>query len=81
MEIAEKFLERELAFLRERGIEIRSSPDVVRFLVRKGFHPKLGARPMRDTIERLVGEFVGQRLLRCEEPEPRILNADALSRH
>ena len=63
MEIAEKFLERELAFLRERGIEIRSSPDVVPFLVRKGFHPKLGARPMRDAIERLVGEFVSHRLL------------------
>ncbi|MBL9139458.1 MAG: hypothetical protein JNK85_26550, partial [Verrucomicrobiales bacterium] len=38
-------------------------PEVMGFLVRKGFHPKLGARPMRDTIERLVGEAIAARLL------------------
>jgi len=56
MEIAEKFLERELAFLLERDIEIRSRRDVLPTLVRKGFYPKRGARPMRDTLERLVGD-------------------------
>jgi ATP-dependent Clp protease ATP-binding subunit ClpA len=33
------------------------------FLVRKGFHPKLGARPMRDAVEKLVGDAVSECLL------------------
>lgn len=63
MEIAQKFLRQELEFLREQGIELEAGPEVLPFLVRKGFHPKLGARPMRDTVERFVGEVVGRRLL------------------
>lgn len=63
MEIAGKFLQRELEFLRERGIELEAEPEVLPFLVRQGFHAKLGARPMRDTVERLVGEVVGGLLL------------------
>jgi ATP-dependent Clp protease ATP-binding subunit ClpA len=31
--------------------------------VRKGFHPKLGARPMRDAVEKLVGDAVAECLL------------------
>jgi ATP-dependent Clp protease ATP-binding subunit ClpA len=31
--------------------------------VRKGFHPKLGARPMRDAVEKLVGDAVSECLL------------------
>ena len=33
------------------------------FSVRKGFHPKLGARPMRDAVEKLVGDAVSECLL------------------
>jgi ATP-dependent Clp protease ATP-binding subunit ClpA len=36
---------------------------VLPFLVRKGFHPKLGARPMRDAVEKLVGDAVAESLL------------------
>jgi len=36
---------------------------VLPFLVRKGFHPKLGARPMRDAVEKLVGDAVSECLL------------------
>jgi ATP-dependent Clp protease ATP-binding subunit ClpA len=64
LEIARKFLEGELAFLENRGHRLTVKPEVMGFLVRKGFHPKLGARPMRDTIERLVGEAIAARLLR-----------------
>jgi hypothetical protein len=42
------------------GDDVGASPA---FLVRKGFHPKLGARPMRDTIERLIGDAITERLL------------------
>jgi hypothetical protein len=37
--------------------------DVLPFLVRKGFHSKLGARPMRDAVECHLGEAVVRNLL------------------
>jgi ATP-dependent Clp protease ATP-binding subunit ClpB len=63
LEIAAKFLEREIKFLNERGCQLRAAESVLPFLVRKGFHPKLGARPMRDATEKLVGDAVAEALL------------------
>jgi ATP-dependent Clp protease ATP-binding subunit ClpA len=63
LEIAEKFLAREIEFLRERGHKLDLDKSVLPFLVRKGFHPKLGARPMRDAVEKLVGDAVSECLL------------------
>lgn len=63
LEIAEKFLNREIAFLASRGHWLTLSPAILPFLVRKGFHPKLGARPMRDTVEKQVGDAVAECLL------------------
>jgi len=66
LEIAEKFLRRELEFLRAQGHELEPSESVLPFLVRKGFHPKLGARPMRNAIEKFIGDAVAQSLLAGE---------------
>ena len=33
------------------------------FLVRQGFHPKLGARPMGDAVEKYVGDAVATDVL------------------
>lgn len=63
LEIAEKFLMREIEFLASRGHRLQLHESVLPFLVRKGFHPKLGARPMRDAVEKLVGDAVADRLL------------------
>ncbi len=63
VEIAGKFLARELEFLQSQGHRLEVSGEVLGFLVRKGFHPKLGARPMRDAVEKLVGDAVAKRLL------------------
>ena len=52
LEIAAKFLEKEIRFLTGRGCDLRVSESVLSFVVRKGFHPKLGARPMRDAAEK-----------------------------
>ena len=73
VEIAGKLLERELAFLRCQGIELAAGPEVALFLVRKGFHPKLGARPMRDAVEKCVGKAVAERILRGEAPSGRLV--------
>ena len=63
LEIAEKFLSREVEFLTSRGHKLELDKSVLPFLVRKGFHPKLGARPMRDATEKLVGDAVASALL------------------
>ncbi len=63
LEIADKFLLREIEFLASHGHKLELDTTVRPFLVRKGFHPKLGARPMRDAVEKLVGDAVADRLL------------------
>ena len=63
LEIAAKFLDKEIKFLSGRGCHLRVAESVLPFLVRKGFHPKLGARPMRDATEKLVGDAVADALL------------------
>ena len=60
LEIAEKFLAREIEFLAARGHKLDLDRGVLPFLVRKGFHSKLGARPMRDAVEKLVGDAVAE---------------------
>ncbi|MEO8352665.1 MAG: AAA family ATPase, partial [Chthoniobacteraceae bacterium] len=50
--IAKLHLERELAFLRGKGFNLRVSAPVISFLMQRGFHSRLGARPLRDAIEK-----------------------------
>ena len=64
LEIAKKFLSREIHFLASCGHQLEVDSSVLPFLVRKGFHPKLGARPMRDAVEKFVGNAVAADLMR-----------------
>ena len=69
VEIARLMLEQHLLLLEKKGHRLVATPEVLPFLVRKGFHPKLGARPLRDCLEKLIGDAVAVRLLedgRCE---------------
>jgi ATP-dependent Clp protease ATP-binding subunit ClpB len=63
LEIANLHLDRELQFLADRGRSLARCPQVLEFLVLKGFHPRLGARPMRDAVEKYVGDAVAFDLL------------------
>jgi ATP-dependent Clp protease ATP-binding subunit ClpB len=63
IEIAQLLLDAELNFLRSKGYDLRPEPGVLPFIVRRGFHPRLGARPMRDAVEKLVGDAVSTDLL------------------
>ncbi len=63
LEIAELQLNDELRFLRQQGYELLPDKTVLPFLVRKGFHPRLGARPMRDAVEKFVGDAVASAIL------------------
>jgi ATP-dependent Clp protease ATP-binding subunit ClpA len=63
MEIARLHIARELSFLRDKGFDLTLGPSVVSFLMQRGFHPRLGARPLRDTIEKHLRGAVSDALL------------------
>ncbi|MBL8952809.1 MAG: ATP-dependent Clp protease ATP-binding subunit [Myxococcaceae bacterium] len=51
----------------EKGIEYQAGDDVIRLLLeRGGFDPALGARPMRQTVQRLVEGPLAERILSGE---------------
>jgi ATP-dependent Clp protease ATP-binding subunit ClpA len=63
VEIARMFMDHEVTFLHERGHVLVPNGSVLPFLVRRGFHPRLGARPLRDAVERYVGDAVVRDLI------------------
>ena len=63
MEIARLHIGRELSFLRDKGFDLTLGHAVVSFLMQRGFHPRLGARPLRDTIEKHLRGAVAGALL------------------
>ena len=63
LEIAQMLLDAELRFLHGKGCELIAANAVLPFLVRHGFHARLGARPMRDAVEKFVGDAVAFDLL------------------
>jgi ATP-dependent Clp protease ATP-binding subunit ClpA len=57
-EIAMLAIAEELARFRERGFDLRVSDETFEFLVRRGIHKALGARPMKGTVRKFVGDAV-----------------------
>ena len=52
LDIARLHIGRELTFLRNKGFNITADESIISFLMQRGFHPRLGARPLRDAIEK-----------------------------
>jgi ATP-dependent Clp protease ATP-binding subunit ClpA len=63
LEIAQLLLNGELQFLSEKGHKLETDKAVLPFVVNRGYHPKLGARPMRDAVEKLIGDAITLDLL------------------
>ena len=63
LDIARYHIERELASLREKGFDLAANESVVSFLIQRGFHPRLGARPLRDAIEKHLRGAVADAML------------------
>ena len=61
--IAHDVLEGERQFLAEKGVAVEFDQSILPFLVRRGFHSHLGARPLRDTVEKYVRDAVGSAML------------------
>jgi ATP-dependent Clp protease ATP-binding subunit ClpA len=63
-EICELMIGKELKRLGELGYELTIEESAKEFLVRRGFHKDLGARPMRDAIEKHIQDALCQIIFR-----------------
>jgi ATP-dependent Clp protease ATP-binding subunit ClpA len=66
--------------LRSVGFDLEVSREAWEFLIREGFHPQLGARPLRQTIERNLQDAVAQGLFSYGFGSGRIV-VDSTARH
>jgi len=62
-EICELMIDRERTRLRELGFALEANGEVVEFLIRRGFHKTLGARPMRSVVERHLQDAIAEGML------------------
>ena len=62
-EICEQMVEREVDRLSAMGYNLVITPSTIELLVREGYHRTLGARPMRNTVDRFFQNLVRAGLL------------------
>ncbi|MFM7202255.1 MAG: AAA family ATPase [Myxococcota bacterium] len=55
--------------LRQRQLSLSYAPELVEFLLERGFDPRYGARPLKRAIEQLVLPCISDRLLDTDPPE------------
>jgi ATP-dependent Clp protease ATP-binding subunit ClpB len=62
--IAGGMIAKECAALAARGFAVAPEPDVSEVVIQRGYHERLGARPMRDATELLIRNALANELLR-----------------
>ncbi len=78
-EICALEVQRETERLRGLGYDLVVSREAMEFLMREGFHPHLGARPLRKTVERQLQDAVTGSLFSSGSASGRVL-VDAAKR-
>jgi len=78
--ICEGMIKAECARLNALGLLVESEAEAVEFLVRKGYHRTLGARPMRGAVERYIQDAVSDAILRCESTSGKLRVCDDRTR-
>ncbi len=63
LDIARLHISRELTLLRDQGFDLVADESVVSFLIQRGFHPRLGARPLRNAVEKHLRGAVADAIL------------------
>jgi ATP-dependent Clp protease ATP-binding subunit ClpB len=61
-EIGQFAIFEELARFRGKGVDLRVSEEAFEFLVRRGIHKAFGARPMKKTVQKFIGDAIAQAL-------------------
>ena len=67
-EIGQFAIFEELARFREKGFDLRVSEEAFEFLVRRGIHKAFGARPMKKTVQKFIGDAIAQALKSRAQP-------------
>jgi ATP-dependent Clp protease ATP-binding subunit ClpA len=67
-EIGQFAIFEELARFREKGFDLRVSEEAFEFLVRRGIHNAFGARPMKKTVQKFIGDAIAQALKSRAQP-------------
>lgn len=57
-QIGQLAIDEELARLRQKGYNLTVSEEAFEFLLRRGIHKTLGARPMKRTVQKYLGDVV-----------------------
>ncbi len=59
---------------KEKGVDIRFKPELIDELIKRGYSPEWGARPLLRTIEDTVGSYIAIKMLKKEiNPGDRII--------
>ena len=61
-EIGQLAIFQQLARFREKGFDLRVSEEAFEFLVRRGIHKAFGARPMKKTVQKFIGDAIAHAL-------------------
>jgi len=73
-DITKIMLERVRAMAKEKGIEIDFKPELIEELIKRGYSPEWGARPLARVIEDSVESYIALKLLKKEmNPGDRIM--------
>jgi len=75
-EIGRLAISEELARFRERGFDLTVSEEAFEFLVRRGIHKALGARPMKRTVQKFIGDAIRYALKSEHQPTGKLAVTD-----
>lgn len=62
-EVAQLFLRELQDRMTEKGYTLAITPDLIEVVVREGYHPQFGARPMRRAVQDVVEEAIARRII------------------
>jgi len=77
-EIGRFAIDEELVRLRQKGFDLTVSDDAFEFLLRRGIHKTLGARPMRKAVQKFMGDAI-LHALKAGHPPSGLLTFSLLS--
>lgn len=63
VEICHNMLQKECKRYADMGYYLKIDPSAVNFLISKGFHKHLGARPMRVAIQKHIGDLISHHII------------------
>ncbi len=63
LKIVDKFIEELNAQLTEKGITLDVTQEVKKWLIKEGYQPSYGARPMRRVIQKNVGDKLSEKII------------------